>query len=29
MRAYALRLIEKYWGTDWFAKIPDDMKDPG
>jgi hypothetical protein len=29
MRARALRLIEKHWGTDWFAKIPDDMKDPG
>jgi hypothetical protein len=29
MRARALRLIEKHWGADWFARIPDDMKDPG
>jgi hypothetical protein len=28
MRARALRLIEKHWGPDWFARIPDDMKDP-
>lgn len=28
MRARALRLIEKHWGADWFARIPDDMKNP-
>lgn len=28
MRARAIRLIEKHWGTDWFDKIPTDMKDP-
>lgn len=28
MRARALRMIEKHWGADWFARIPDDMKDP-
>lgn len=28
MRARAIRLIEKYWGTDWFHEIPADMKDP-
>jgi hypothetical protein len=27
MRARAIRLIEKHWGSDWFEKIPTDMKD--
>jgi hypothetical protein len=27
MRARAIRLIEKHWGSDWFEKIPADMKD--
>jgi hypothetical protein len=29
MRARALRLIEKHWGTDWFARILGDMKGLG
>ena len=27
MRARAIRVIEKHWGSDWFEKIPADMKD--
>jgi hypothetical protein len=26
MCARALRLIEKHWGADWFARIPDDVR---